>query len=519
VEAAVRAPHRLLSPGQPATTECQVHLAPSAPTTTVTYRLEDFDGRKVAERLLTYNPKSKIQNPKSLTWSLPRPGIYRVVATPAGTPPGRTGQAILCRLTTGARSAPAPRFGIHGWIDRDNPDGALATADRLGAGQFRLHDFHSIVQWYEVEPTPGRYVWFDQDLNDVARRGYRIMGTLCRTPLWAAREDSAHPRHHSSTSPPRDWDEWSRYVAAVVGRYRRHVREWEVWNEPWSGTFWSGTTAEYLKMLSVTRRAVKSADPEASVVGGCFSADYPRFTQEVLDGGGLEAMDVVCYHEYLNPARVAEPPDGGEPVFYRNAVALRKEIRRRGGRQPLWCTETGVPCPSFYSWLPEQGPRFSDRAAVATMVKGLTLLLAAGVERVYYYQVGGLKSNPGYAHRMLNFPYTLLDYDGAPKPILPAFAQAVAMLGDVTDADDLSTPQVRAYAFHRPRAPEAERFVAVVWTRSGSPPPLELSGADAPVARDCMGAALSAPVPLGDQPLYLLAGSREALTHALDPDA
>ena len=89
------------------------------------------------------------------------------------------------------------------------------------------------------------------------RKGRPIWGTSSE----AAREGSAHQRHHhSSTSPPRDWDEWSRYEAAVVGRYRRHVREWEVWNEPWSGTFWSGTTADYLKLLSVTRRAVKSAE-------------------------------------------------------------------------------------------------------------------------------------------------------------------------------------------------------------------------------------------------------------------
>src|SRR5205807_9015046 len=142
------------------------------------------------------------------------------------------------------------------------------------------------------------------------------------------------------------------------------------------------------------------------------------------------AMDVVSYHDYPTPTLVAEPSDGGQPACYRAAAALQEEIRSRGGKQPLWCTETGVPCPSFYSWLPAEGPRFGRRAAVGTLVKGLTLMLAAGVDRTYYYYVGHLKGGWGYPSRILNSSYALLDYDGSPKPTFPAFAQAIAMLGD-----------------------------------------------------------------------------------------
>jgi hypothetical protein len=78
---------------------------------------------------------------------------------------------------------------------------------------------------------------------------------------------------------------------------------------------------------------------------------------------------------------------------------------------------------------------------------------------------------------------------------------------------DLSTPALRAYAFRRPNG-----YVAVAWARGGSAPspePLALAGPGAPTLRDVMGASLASPVTVGDQPIYLLAATREALARAL----
>jgi hypothetical protein len=210
---------------------------------------------------------------------------------------------------------------------------------------------------------------------------------------------------------------------------------------------------------------------------------------------------------------VAEPAGGGEPSFFNAAVALKEEIRRRGGHQPLWCTETGIACPSFYSWLPKQGPRFSGREAADTLVKGLTLLFAAGVDRAYYYYTGSLFGGSGYPSRILNSAYSLLDYDGSPKPILPALAQAVAMLGNAAEPTDLSTSTLRAYSFRRKAG-----YVAVVWARgttTSASASVALGGQESLQAFDMMGAALPSPVTVDDRPVYLLASSREALTRAL----
>jgi glycosyl hydrolase family 39 (putative alpha-L-iduronidase)/carbohydrate binding protein with CBM4/9 domain len=529
VEVAVRAADQLLVPGQRIATECQVYLTPKAQAAApVTYRLEDGDGRRIAERTLRYSltrPTPGAAAPESrpdlqtahLYWRLPRPGIYRVVATPPGTPIGRTGQAILCCFPGTPPQNPAPRIGIHAASDPSSPNKAIKAAAYLGAGGFRLHDFGSFVQWFAAEPSPGQFVWFDRDVDDLARRDYRLLGTLCRTPLWAAQPGERHQRHGNwSSSPPKDWDAWSRYVEAVVLHYHDHIHEWEVWNEPWDAEFWTGTPGEYAQLLAYGRRAIKKADPRALVVGGCFSPGVSHFTQSVLQAGGLDSMDVVSYHEYMSPAVMADRADGQAPAFYQAAVDLEQNIQRYGGQQPLWCTETGVPCPSFYSWLPAQGPRFSSRVAVATLVKGLTLAFAAGVERVYYYHVGQSEGGSGCPSRMLNAGYSLLDYDGSPKPTLPALAEATAMLGDATEPSDLSSPSLRAYAFRHKGG-----YVAVAWARGGAAPtpaPLALAGPAAPAARDVMGAPLPSPVTIGDQPIYLVAETREALARALGSD-
>jgi hypothetical protein len=512
VEVAVRAPSRLLSPGQPAVTDLRIYRAPNAPSSgTVTCRLEDGDGRKIAERRV----EGSVEN-SHLTWKLPRPGIYRVIAAGADTPTGRTGQAVFCQFADAPRPGGAPRLGIQGWSNPASTNSAIQAAAHLGAGGFRLHDFRSFVQWYEVEPAPGKYVWHDEGVADLSRRGYRMLGTLCRTPAWATQEgEEPSRRRRWSSDPPRDWTAWDQYVRAVVSRYHGSIQAWEVWNEPWGKNFWSGTPVEYRKLLARTRPVIKAADPKALVVGGCFSPDQPGFTRAVLAAGGLADMDVVSYHDYLEPAKVAEPAEGSMPAFYQAAVDLRAEIRRRNGRQPLWCTESGVPCPSFYSWLPKEGPRYDGRVAVATLVKGLTLALAAGVERVYYYHMGGLEWGQGYPSRILNAGYTLLDYDGSPKPTLPALAQAVYLLGDASAPVELSTPDLRVFTFRRAHAAPGETYVAVLWPRGDTPRSFVPLAGSSVRPRDAMGAPLASPLTLDERPIYLLAATREALVHAL----
>jgi hypothetical protein len=94
-------------------------------------------------------------------------------------------------------------------------------------------------------------------------------------------------------------------------------------------------------------------------------------------------------------------------------------------------------------------------------------------------------------------------------------AQAIAMIGNAAEPADLSTPEVRAYLFHREGAAAGSRFVAVAWARGASPVLLDPQGGSAVRMLDVMGAPLSGTVTVDDRPVYLLADSREALERAL----
>src|SRR5690606_15981375 len=56
---------------------------------------------------------------------------------------------------------------------------------------------------------------------------------------------------------------WASFVYAAVERYRGHVHVWEVWNEPDLSMFWSGSVADYARLLKVAYLAAHQADPNA----------------------------------------------------------------------------------------------------------------------------------------------------------------------------------------------------------------------------------------------------------------
>ena len=232
----------------------------------------------------------------------------------------------------------------------------------MGARWLRLHDFGDFCHWRVVEPEKGRFVWRDAEIDDLRKRGFTILANLGHPPLWAGRPHPQEQDHGSWTSaPPRDIAEWENYVFKTVEHFRDRIRHWEIWNEPcWQG-FFSGTPEEYAELLKAAHRAIRRADPQAVVIGGCFSSHAAEWTRRVLAQDGLDFMDALSYHVYWSPA-VTEPATPGEPTFIEQEVQHFVELmRERGQLKPIYMTEGGLRCPPFASWLPREG--FSRGAA------------------------------------------------------------------------------------------------------------------------------------------------------------
>ncbi len=116
--------------------------------------------------------------------------------------------------------------------------------------------------------------------------------------------------------PPRDYREWTDYVAAVVSRYAGDIHHWEIWNEPDLTEFWNGTPEQYAQLLAVTYTTTKHIDPSATVVlGGQAFVDLPdhpagEFSGRILGDAEHPAaadFDIAAFHYYLPPGAGAAP--------------------------------------------------------------------------------------------------------------------------------------------------------------------------------------------------------------------
>ena len=102
---------------------------------------------------------------------------------------------------------------------------------------------------------------------------------------------------------------------------------WEIWNEPNIG-FWKPKpdADEYGPLAVETARAIKEADPDATVLAPGFSSIPLPFIETIFKKGLLQYVDAVSVHPYRGAARTPRPyrrcasssrgtpPPGGHPA-------------------------------------------------------------------------------------------------------------------------------------------------------------------------------------------------------------
>jgi hypothetical protein len=169
------------------------------------------------------------------------------------------------------------------------------------------------------------------------------------TPSWAA----LNPFERGS--PPRDVNDYTAYLSALIARYGpqgsfwiehpelpwRPVRSWQIWNEPHLNLWWNvdgrsvnAWAREYAELLKAAKATIDAADPGATVVLAAL-ADY---AWKHLDR--LNRFDVGRYFDVaainLFTAR---------PKFVMRGVRFVRRALRRGGagRKPVWLTEATWP--------------------------------------------------------------------------------------------------------------------------------------------------------------------------------
>lgn len=209
----------------------------------------------------------------------------------------------------------------------------------LGAGFTKVYLF-----WNQIEPKKGQYDWTPVD-SFVGQLKSPDEGLIAifSSSQWAVKKPSAMLPPSLATN----LDDYYRFVYDLVKHCNGRVRYWQNDCEPNDPIYWSGTKEEFVAELKVFYKAVKDADPAATVIVGGFDGlfnppgtgtfQFPtqRASLDFFDyvfAEGRDAFDFFDLRLYADPYTIVPRVD-----------YMRQRMRALGFDKPIICTEYGGP--------------------------------------------------------------------------------------------------------------------------------------------------------------------------------
>ena len=307
-----------------------------------------------------------------------------------------------------------------------------AAARRAGATWDR-----ALFLWQLVQPN-GPSDWALDSYVSRARldttlsTGLPVVGVVQGTPAWA---DTDY--HDGAAGVPTGLDypvddprnTFGQYMLRLAQAYKGRINTWIIWNEPdflpgESGTWWtwSGSAADFYKLLKTGYRAVKEVDPSASVVfpATTYFADATHnrelFLKRVLDEANKDPdsppngyfFDAVGVNLYCSLDAV-----------YRVYGIYNSILAQFQLQKPLWLTETN--CPVYNdATVPEPASgRITTNEQAAYLIEAIALARAAGYQRIGWYTMVDHDASTGIVDR-----WGLLRADDTPRPAYMALEVA-----------------------------------------------------------------------------------------------
>lgn len=236
---------------------------------------------------------------------------------------GATGRTSLSTLGV-AQAAPRTFFGIV-------PQGPISEEDANYMRAARIGSIRLPIGWESVQPTKvGPFNWegTDREVANAVNHGLTVLPFLAGVPRWIGHKTTTLPIDNA-----RARGGWMTFVRAVVERYGpggdfwaehtpqvakdgivvtrpRPIHVWQIWNEANFFYFaYPVSPQRYARLLKISYRAVKSADPSAQVLlsglfgepdqGGKQGMDASEFLEQLYEVPGIKHyFDAVALHPY-----------------------------------------------------------------------------------------------------------------------------------------------------------------------------------------------------------------------------
>ncbi len=251
-------------------------------------------------------------------------------------------------------------------------------------GSWRMWD--SGVQWPDLQTTRGSWNFsrLDRQVRLAKSNHVAVLLPLGLSPRWAsARPDEPSAYGEGKAAEPASMEDWRVYVRKVAQRYKGRIGAYEIWNEPNSKDFFSGTTTKLVELTCVAYQILKAVDPFIVVVGPAYTGGQNIAKLEgFLAAGGNKCIDVVAYHLYVP----SSPPEAIPSLVKKIQLAMQ---RQGVSHLPLWNTEAGWFIENADGTatgkVPDYWLRVSAEQSAAFVARSLLLGSASGVERFFWY--------------------------------------------------------------------------------------------------------------------------------------
>ncbi len=206
--------------------------------------------------------------------------------------------------------------------------------------------------WGYYEPRRGQYVWDHPDMviDFAVHEGLTVIARLGYVPKWA-RPDNTTVTYLDEEH----FDDFARFAATFVRRYRGRVGYIIVWNEPNLSLEWGYRPVDpgaYTRLLCRTYKAVKDVAPEVQVLGGALAPTLAPpgsewgmndldFLQAMYDAGAADCFDILAVHAYGWRFPPDAPPSPDAINFRRTELLRDLMVGNGDGDKPIIITEGG----------------------------------------------------------------------------------------------------------------------------------------------------------------------------------
>jgi beta-xylosidase len=345
----------------------------------------------------------------------------------------------------------------------------MRTAKDVGARYFRC-----AFSWNGIEPERGKYDWkfWDQLVAEANVSGIQMIPYVGYTPEWAART-----KEEFWTQPPTDFNWYAEVLRAIVHRYKDRVHVWEIWNEPDLTEYWRGTAEEFVELVKIAAKAIRTEDPNSILVLGGMSKGPGAFYRRLHELRIEQYVDVIAMHAYAESWDAAR----AESIYYDRVQQMAKLINESGSGADLWLNEVGY---ADYRFTRNKASQYGTpvyfayehtRAYQAEyLFKSMTMALGSGKVSLFgWYRVDDFRHGDKRMPKdLVHYHLGLTDVNGNKKPAFYVFRNFARMFGVPVkrlQVRVMSSVGQRSTAMHEVFEDQRRQITVVAWLRSLEP--------------------------------------------------